>query len=152
MTMLESPLPRLAMGLAIAAWAAAAALGGGCAERRDLPAEPKPPSRVTYEADIQPIFEQNCVSCHGETNPAANYSMTTYEGVLGSGSDGTPNAIPGDSQSLLLQKSLPGGSMNAFYASPDEVELVERWVVEDSLARGSAVRAIEVIVNKGAPE
>ena len=90
---------------------------------------------VDFVRDIQPIFAENCVSCHGETNPAANYSMTTYEGVLGSGSDGTPNAIPGDAESLLLQKSRVGGSMNAFYGSPEEVELVERWVVEDSLAR-----------------
>jgi hypothetical protein len=33
-----------------------------------------------------------------------------------------------------LLKSLPGGSMNAFYSNPEEVALVERWVVGDSLA------------------
>jgi mono/diheme cytochrome c family protein len=90
---------------------------------------------VTYEADIRPIFEANCVSCHGATNPAANYSMASYEEVLGNGSDGVPNAIPGDVQSLLLQKSLTTGSMNAYYDNLDEVTLVERWVVEDSLVR-----------------
>jgi mono/diheme cytochrome c family protein len=134
------------------ALAATAGLGGGCADRRDLPSAPEPPARVIYEADIQPIFEQNCVSCHGETLPAASYSMTSYDAVLGNGSDGIPNAIPGDPQSLLLQKSLPGGSMNAFYASPEEVELVERWVVEDSLAHGSVGRTLGIPPFKGAPK
>ncbi|HWN81796.1 MAG TPA: c-type cytochrome domain-containing protein [Candidatus Udaeobacter sp.] len=106
---------------------------GGCAERRDLPATPEPPSRVTYEADIAPIFDQHCVSCHGSSNPASNYALTTYDEVLGNGSDGTPNALPGDPQSLLLLKSLPGGSMNTFYATAAEIDLVVRWVVEDSL-------------------
>src|SRR5688572_21815207 len=147
-----SPVLRLASAMTGVALAATAGLGGGCADRRDLPSAPEPPARVTYEADIQPIFEQNCVSCHGETLPAANYSMTSYEAVLGNGSDGTPNAIPGDPQSLLLQKSLPGGSMNAFYSNPEEVELVERWVVEDSLAQTSAVRSSWVPPFKGAPK
>jgi len=147
-----SPVLWLAKAMMAVALAVTAGLGGGCAERRDLPSAPKPPERVTYETDIQPIFEQNCVSCHGETLPAANYSMTSYEAVLGNGSDGIPNAIPGDPQSLLLQKSLPGGSMNAFYASPEEVELVERWVVEDSLAQGSAERPLGIPSFKGAPK
>lgn len=107
----------------------------GCAERRDLPGAPEPPSRVTYEADIAPLFDQRCASCHGSTNPAGNYAMTTYVEVLGNGTDGVPNAIPGDPQSLLLLKSLPGGSMNTFYATPAEIDLVVQWVVEDSLAQ-----------------
>jgi mono/diheme cytochrome c family protein len=123
-------------GRARAAWLLAALAlvsATGCAERRDLPLRPAP-QRVTYEADIQPIFEQHCVSCHGTSNPAGNYAMTTYNEVLGNGSDGIPNAIPGDPQSLLLLKSISGGTMNGFYSGPEEVELVERWVVEDSLA------------------
>ena len=119
--------------MATAGLVAALAFAAGCAERRALPLRPTP-QRVTYEGTIQPIFEQHCVSCHGTSNPAANYALTTYDEVLENGSDGTPNAIPGDPQSLLLIKSLPGGSMNGFYSGPEEVELVERWVVEDSLA------------------
>jgi mono/diheme cytochrome c family protein len=133
--MVRTPASRLTLATLAAACAAVLGLDLGCAERRDLPAEPEPPSRVTYDADIQPIFEQRCVSCHGATSPAANYAMTTYEEVLGNGSDGIPNAVPGDPQSLLLQKSLPTGSMSTYYGGSEEIALVERWVVEDSLAR-----------------
>jgi len=129
--MRRTPLIHAAIGPGILA-----ALGlWGCAERRDLPSTPEPPARVTYEADIAPIFDQHCVSCHGSSNPASNYALTTYAGVLGNGSDGVANAIPGDPQSLLLLKSLPGGSMNTFYATAAEIDLVQRWVVEDSLAQ-----------------
>ncbi len=106
----------------------------GCAERRDLPAAPAPPDRVTYEADIRPIFDARCISCHSGTNPAAQYDMSTLDGVKGNGSDGTPNAIGGDPDCVLLVKSRQGGSMYSFYSSPAEVALVERWVVEDNLA------------------
>jgi mono/diheme cytochrome c family protein len=113
---------------------AAIAVAAACAERRDLPTPPAPPDRVTYEADVKPIFDARCTSCHSGANAAGQYDMTTLEGIQGNGLDGTPNAIAGDAQSLLLVESRPGGSMNSFYSSPDEVALVERWVVEDSLA------------------
>ena len=121
-------------GMTLVIALAAFALAAACAERRDLPASPAPPDRVTYEADVKPIFDARCISCHGGANPAARYDMTTLDGIKGNGLDGVPNAIAGDPQSLLVVKSEPGGSMNSFYSSPDEVALVERWVVEDSLA------------------
>jgi mono/diheme cytochrome c family protein len=119
---------------AIAGLSAVALLAGGCAERRDLPAAPEPPARVTWEADIQPLFADHCVACHSGASPAANYDLTTLEGVKSGGLDGTPNAIAGQDDCLLLVKSRSGGSMNAFYGTPDEVALLEKWVIEDSLA------------------
>jgi mono/diheme cytochrome c family protein len=113
---------------------AAFALAAACAERRELPASPAPPDRVTYEADVKPIFDARCVSCHSGASPAAQYDLTTLDGITGNGRDGTPNAIAGDPLSLLVVESQPGGNMNSFYSSPDEVALVERWVVEDNLA------------------
>lgn len=65
---------------------------------------------------------------------AAGYDLSSYAGVLGSGSDDVPNAIPGDPSSRLVVKSQTGGSMNGFYQNDTQVEIVRRWVVEDSLA------------------
>lgn len=118
---------------------AAAALAGmllmaACSERRGLPTAAPGPDRVTYEGVIQPLFEQRCVSCHSGGSPAASYDMTTLEGIKGNGSDDTPNAIAGDPQSLLVVKSQPGGSMNRYYVGQAELDLVVKWVVEDSLA------------------
>ena len=46
------------------------------------------------------------MSCHGPVNPLGDYDMSTYEAVLGNGSDDTPNAIAGDENSLLVVLSL----------------------------------------------
>jgi hypothetical protein len=108
----------------------------GCSERREIPSEPVPPlERLTYEGDLKPVFDSQCVSCHGPTVQLGDYDMSTYEEILGNGSDDTPNAIAGDEQSLLVVLSLPGGSMNSFYQNATEVEMVRKWVVEDSLAQ-----------------
>lgn len=122
-----APLVVLAAATAVLAIA-------GCAERRDLPTKVVPAERVTYEGTTKAIFDRQCTSCHSGASPAARYDLSSYEGVQGSGLDGIQNAIPGDPTSLLVAKSKAGGSMNAYYSGPDEVALVERWVVEDSLA------------------
>jgi mono/diheme cytochrome c family protein len=120
-------------GLAAAAFAWML-LMAACSERRDLPTAAPEPDRVTYEEVIQPLFEQRCVSCHSGSSPAARYDMTTLEGIQGNGTDDIPNAIAGDPQSLLVVKSQPGESMNRYYVGQAEVDLVVKWVVEDSLA------------------
>lgn len=121
------------MKLILAVVAAALAMAG-CAERRDLPTKVAPIERVTYEGAVKAIFDRQCTSCHSGANPAARYDLSSYAGAKGSGLDGIPNAIAGDPTSLLVVKSKAGGSMNAYYSGPDEVALVERWVVADSLA------------------
>lgn len=40
------------------------------------------PGQSTYASCISPLFSSNnCLSCHGSVNPAANIDLTTYEGV-----------------------------------------------------------------------
>ncbi len=94
-----------------------------------------PPQEVTYSEDIAPIFQERCLSCHGPDISNASYDLSTYDGVLGPGSDEVPNAIAGDSNSLLVVVSMPGGSMSTLYGESSEADLVIKWVVEDSLAR-----------------
>lgn len=88
----------------------------------------------SYNSAMKDIFDLKCVSCHG-TVVNGNYTLDTFEGILGTGSDGTPNAIAGDSLSLLVQKILPGGNMRQRLA-PDSVLLADsivKWIVVDSL-------------------
>jgi mono/diheme cytochrome c family protein len=65
-----------------------------------------PPSKqkdVTFAKDIQPIFKDNCVDCHGARAPKHNIRLDSLEAVLKGGSDG-PVIIPGKSdQGELIQ-------------------------------------------------
>jgi len=55
---------------------------------------------LTWEANIRPLLDaRGCLDCHGSSGA---YSLETYSGALGFGSDDTPNVIPGDPLSLLL--------------------------------------------------
>ena len=50
------------------------------------------PENVSFKNDIQPIFNANCIACHGGTN---GLYLTSYEGLMQGGVNG-PVIIPGD--------------------------------------------------------
>lgn len=104
-----------------------------CSEQRNVMLEPPPPpDYLTYTANMKPLFDGACVSCHGETNPSGTYSMATYAALLENGSDGTtPNAIAGDSTCLLITKIKDGHF--AWNGDEDKIRLLVQWVYTDSL-------------------
>jgi len=77
---------------------------------------------VTYSADVQPVLEQHCTSCHGaDLSNGAPVHLHTYDdasakaqGILDRAVDGSPSPMP------------PGG----LALSADEVEIVEAWVAQ----------------------
>ena len=60
-----------------------------------------PPGSLTWNARIaQMLVNDGCTVCHGLQGA---YSLETYSGALGFGTDQTiPNVIPGDASSLLI--------------------------------------------------
>jgi hypothetical protein len=53
-------------------------------------------TNVTFDADIQPMFQTSCVRCHSGTKPAGGLKLDSQEGVLKGGKDG-PVVTAGDS-------------------------------------------------------
>jgi Planctomycete cytochrome C len=45
-------------------------------------------TNVTYEADIQPMFQTSCIQCHRGSKPAGGLRLDSLEGVLKGGKDG----------------------------------------------------------------
>ena len=92
-----------------------------------------PLTPLTYTTDIKPILDANCVSCHSGGTPAGSYDLSTYSGILGNGTDATPNAIAGDESSELIVRI--NGNMNSFLGSgaDSKISIITRWVVSDSL-------------------
>jgi len=75
----------------------------------DTKSEPLPPASsrkdVTFKRDIQPIFEQSCVKCHGAKKAKAHLRLGTLENVLKGSEDGKV-IHAGDSAKSLLVKSV----------------------------------------------
>ena len=104
----------------------------GCSESEDIgnvPGPPDPPKPYSYNTDIKAVLDANCASsCHSSGVKLGNYDLSTYAGVLGNGSDATPNAIPGDSNSfLIVQLKLGHQSQDAA-----TIAMIFQWVYQDS--------------------
>lgn len=129
-------IPLIVWGLA----AAGAALLGGCSKpRRREEREGDPPDHI-YRT-VRPILDRNCVPCHNPTQASANYDLSYYvrvtpegyDGILGNGTDDTPNAIAGQPGSMLLVKL--NDAQHRSYLTSEERDTLTHWVVQDRLAR-----------------
>jgi cytochrome c551/c552 len=56
---------------------------------------------LTFEKDIQPIFKEACVRCHGEDRPKHGLRLDNLEGVL-KGSKDRKVVVPGHSEQSSL--------------------------------------------------
>jgi len=119
-----------------------AALGLAAACSNGIPLGPSPASRVTgsstpttppnpgttttvaYTPDLQPIFNSDCVPCHGGRQVAARYSMTTYAGVMAA-------VTPRSASSALVIVTQPGGLMYPFLSGDraSKAATIRTWVV-----------------------
>jgi mono/diheme cytochrome c family protein len=94
-------------------------------------------NRVSYGFDIYPIFNTNCLMCHGdEKNSSANLNLSTYESLMKGDSDNGPVIVPKyPENSFLINKiasPVPAyGSRMPLGMEPlsnDEILLIERWI------------------------
>ena len=79
---------------------------------------------IAYVQDIKPIFDRDCLNCHGGREAASNYSVRSY-GTTVSGQR------PGDASSKLVVDCAPGGSMYRYFTGDavTKANLVFRWMV-----------------------
>ena len=60
-----------------------------------------PKTGLTFAKDIQPMFKESCVRCHGENRPKGGLRLDSVEGVLKGSHDGKV-VEPGNSKGSLL--------------------------------------------------
>jgi mono/diheme cytochrome c family protein len=88
------------------------------------------PGEISFAAEVLPIFEAECVICHGSFG---GWDGSSYEAVMTTGNN-APVVIPGDAEnSLLAQKMVdtqtigdimpPGGLL-----AEDEVQVILDWI------------------------
>lgn len=79
---------------------------------------------VAYMPDLQPVFDRDCVPCHGARSPAARYSMTTYASVMAA-------VRAGSVSSALVIVTQPGGVMYSFLSGDraSKAAIIRTWVL-----------------------
>jgi len=95
--------------------------------------------RVSFQADVYPILENNCLSCHtppqGEGYQKTHLNMQSYETLM-QGTRYGPVILPGDSRHSILIMLVEGrvdASMRMPHGRKEpltqhEIEVLRRWV------------------------
>jgi mono/diheme cytochrome c family protein len=86
---------------------------------------------VSYRRDIQPIFNRNCVSCHGGQ---AGLYLDSYDHVMAGSARGRV-IVPGDPQASELVRRIRGLSqprmpMGGAPLPPSDIDAIVTWIAE----------------------
>ncbi len=90
---------------------------------------------VSFSSDVMPIFQAECIACHGNFG---GWDASSYTSVLGTGNN-APVVIPGDPEnSLLAQKMLGTQSVGnimppAGLLPEEETQVILDWIEEGAL-------------------
>src|SRR5687767_7893906 len=115
----QSVIAVLPLYLAMASWAAALA-----------------DEAVDFARDIQPIFRQHCVKCHGGVHREGDLSLLAHGGAQWAGDSGKLVLVAGNpGQSELIRRVTTEDADERMPAglpplSADEIEKLRRWVEE----------------------
>ena len=97
-----------------------------CEYEKIVPDLPDPTVPVSYSADIQPIWNQKCVGCHGVGTTPPDLTPANSHAVLVSPGSGWVN-LESPESSLIYTCMISGGSMAA-YANAQEAGFVLNWI------------------------
>lgn len=94
-----------------------------------------PDDQVVYTHLVQPIFEQKCVSCHGENKQKGKFRMDTYEALLSGGKEGD-GFEPGNAEdsNIIYRIHLPEDDDEHMppedkkQIEPHELAILEWWI------------------------
>ncbi len=96
---------------------------------------------VSYSMEVQPIFDVNCVFCHGPEFSNAALLLNTYDHIMAGTSDNGPVVIPGNSTGSLIVQKLQGfASVGSPLMPPDgpvlsleEIQTIIQWIDEGAM-------------------
>lgn len=91
---------------------------------------------ISYNQDIRPIINNECIACHGGVKKSAGLSFLTREAALDTAESGMPAIIPGDAENSELIKRLKHHDpeqrmpLEAKPLSDETIRKFEQWINE----------------------
>ena len=110
---------------------------------------------IDYNAEVKPIINKKCISCHGGVKKKAGFSLLFQEEALAATASGKPAIIPGDAKNSEMIKRLNYTDLEErmpYHKAPltdDEKEILTKWV--DQGAKFSTHWAYEPIKKPNVP-
>ena len=94
---------------------------------------------VTYATDIQPIFENSCVRCHGAEKAKGRLRLDSAAGALKGGEDGKVIIAGQSAESVLVRNVARVGPKDGYMPPPNnkagipaltkkQIGLIRAWI------------------------
>jgi uncharacterized membrane protein len=96
-------------------------------------------SQTVAYAEVQSLFDKNCVKCHGAQNPKDGISLVSHDAVMKGGEDG-PVVVPGDADNSVIVQALRGshGKKQMPAGGPPlaeaDIQKIEAWIKDGAKA------------------
>src|SRR5579871_5523769 len=113
-------------------------------------------SKIDFAKDVQPIFRQNCVPCHGPTQQSSGMRLDRKSVVLG-----RRGVVPGSSENSFLFHRISGGEYGTQMPPtgalrPEQVEIIKKWIDQgaewpDGLSNEAEIAPLERPSGHSAP-
>ncbi|MDA1046430.1 MAG: DUF1553 domain-containing protein [Verrucomicrobia bacterium] len=97
---------------------------------------------VDFQKEILPLFEENCIDCHGPDKPKARLRIDQRPVLLRGGDSGLPALVPGSPEKShlieLIKLKDPDERMpkKGDPLSSNEIALLEKWIAEGAIWPG----------------
>ena len=94
----------------------------------------EPNKQIDFNAEIKPIINKKCISCHGGVKKTAGFSLLFEKEALADTDEGSPAIIPGDSKNSRLIQRLheTDPELRMPYQKPklsqNEIDLLTKWI------------------------
>jgi hypothetical protein len=106
---------------------------------------PAATTKVDFNRDVRPIFEQSCLRCHGQEKPRSHFRLTTREAALKGGDSNTNDIVPSDSGSSRLIHYVSGlveamqmpPTGKAEPLTPSQIGLLRAWIDQGTIWGGA---------------
>ncbi len=110
-----------------------------------------------YSRHIDPVFETNCVSCHGESKVKGGLRLDSYDALMKGGKDGAVIVSGQADKSLLFVRvTLPPDHKQFMPAegkpplAPEEINWIKTWIQQGSSPKVTQLAG--VFIREDAPE
>src|SRR5215813_9322882 len=86
------------------------------------------PEKIDFVKDVQPIFRQNCVPCHGPAQQSSGMRLDRRSVVMG-----RRGVVPGSSENSFLFHRLSGSEYGLQMPptgplKPEQIAVIKRWI------------------------
>ncbi len=95
--------------------------------------------QVDFAREIQPIFEERCIACHGSETQLHGFRLDRRADAFKGGDSGVPAILPGKSSNSLLLRYVAGLDPEVVMPpegprlTSEQVELLRRWIDQGAL-------------------